>query len=165
MQKEVKYLGHLISKEGVKPDPAKIEAVSKFSQPKNQKNIRQFLGLVGYYRRFIQGFSQIAKPLSNLLKNDVTFIWDEETQNSFEILKEKLCSKPVLQFPDFTQDFIVTCDASGTAIGGILSQGEIGKDRPVAYTSRVLTDVESRYDTYSREALAIIQFRNFDLIY
>ena len=74
LQKEVKYLGHLISKEGVKPDPAKIEAVSKFPQPKNQKNIRQFLGLAGYYRRFIQGFSQIAKPLSNLLKNDVPLV-------------------------------------------------------------------------------------------
>lgn len=165
LRREVAYLGHIIGKDGVKPDPAKLSAVKNFPRPKNAKNIRQFLGLAGYYRRFIDNFSQIARPLTILLKKDAPFKWQEQQQAAFETLRDKLCEEPVLQYPDFTQPFIVTTDASGTAVGGILSQGPLGKDRPIAYTSRVLNDTEQRYSTYEKEAVAILhsvsQFRPY----
>ena len=154
LKTEVVFLGHVLNEEGVKPDPRKLKAVREFPQPKNIKNIRQFLA--GYYRRFIHNFSGIAKRLSNLLKNDTPFIWSDETQKAFNILKDKLCTQPVLKIADFSLPFILTCNASGVAIGGILSQGEINEDRPIAYASRVLSDTERKYDTYSREALAIV---------
>ena len=156
LKTEVTYLGHIISKDGIKPDPKKLEAVRQFPRPKTPKNIKQFLGLTGYYRRFIPNFSTLTKPLTNLLKNDVHFEWTSAQQNSFEALKEKLCEEPVLQYPDFSKPFILTTDASSIAVGGILSQGEINKDRPIAYASRTLTDNEIKYDTYEKEALAIV---------
>ena len=156
LKTEVTYLGHIISRDGVKPDPRKLEAVKSFPRPKTPKNIKQFLGLAGYYRRFIPNFSRLAKPLTNLLKNDTRFEWTSFQEESFETLKQLLCEEPVLQYPDFSKPFILTTDASGTAIGGILSQGEINQDRPIAYASRTLTDNEQKYDTYEKEALAIV---------
>ena len=96
LRKEVTYLGHVINKNGVHPDPKKIEAVKNFPVPKNQKNIKQFLGLAGYYSRFIEGFSNIAKPLTNLLKNGVEFKWNQKEQDFFTTLKNILCKEPVL---------------------------------------------------------------------
>lgn len=156
LKTEVTYLSHVISREGVKPDPTKLKAVQQFPRPKTPKNIKQFLGLAGYYRRFIPNFSKFAKPLTTLLKNDTRFEWTPVQEESFEILKQKLCEEPVLQYPDFSRPFILTTDASGTAVGGILSQGEINRDRPIAYASRTLTDNELKYDTYEKEALAIV---------
>ena len=156
LKSEVTYLGHIISRDGVKPDPRKLEAVHHFPRPKTPKNIKQFLGLAGYYRKFIPNFSRLAKPLTNLLKNDTPFEWTMEQEASFEKLKQKLCIEPVLQYPDFSRSFILTTDASGIAVGGILSQGEINKDLPIAYASRTLTDNEFKYDTYEKEALAIV---------
>lgn len=98
LAKEVQYLGHIITEEGVWPDPKKTEAVRNFPTLKNQKNIRQYLGLAGYYRRFIEGFSQRAKPLSELLQKNKEFIWGKEEQESFEDLKQA----PVLQYPNFS---------------------------------------------------------------
>ena len=98
----------------------------------------------------------MAKPLTNLLKKDIPFAWREKEEESFQEFKEKLCTKPVLIFPDFSKPFIVTTDASGYAIGGILSQGVINNDRPVAYASRTRNGPELRYDTYEKEALAIV---------
>ncbi|KAL6427138.1 hypothetical protein ACFW04_008640 [Cataglyphis niger] len=156
LKTEVTYLGHVIGRDGVKPDPKKLEAVRQFPRPKTPRNIKQFLGLAGYYRRFIPNFSKLAKPLTNLLKNDTRFEWTSAQEDSFEFLKQKLCEEPVLQYPDFSKPFILTTDASGIAVGGILSQGEINKDLPVAYASRTLTDNELKYDTYEKEALAIV---------
>jgi len=133
-----------------------LGAVRQFPRPKTPKNIKHFLGLAGYYRRFIPNFSTLAKPLTNLLKNDTRFDWTSAQEQSFETLKQKLCKDPVLQYPDFSKPFILTTDASGIAVGGILSQGEINKDRPIAYASRTLTDNEVKYDTYEKEVLAII---------
>ena len=148
LKTEVTYLGHVISKDGVRPDPKKLDAVRHFPRPKTPKNIKQFLGLAGYYRRFIPSFSKLAKPLTNLLKNDTTFEWTFAQEESFETLKQRLCEEPVLQYPDFSKPFILTTDASGIAVGGILSQGEINKDQPIAYASRTLIDNELKYDTY-----------------
>jgi len=112
--------------------------------------------LAGYYRRFIKGFSKIAKPLTNLLKKEIDFNWGDKEQECFNILKNTLCEEPVLQYPDFTKPFLLTTDASGTAIGAILSQGQVGKDHPISYASRVLNDAEKNYSTIEKELLAIV---------
>lgn len=146
----------------MKPDPSKLDSVRNFSVPRKQRNIRKFLGLTGYYRRFIKNYSTIAKPLTKLLEKGVEFHSSADAQNAFDKLKDALCTAPILQYPDFTKPFIITTDASGTAIGAVSSQGEIGKDRPVAYYSRVLRGPEIRYDTYEKEAVAIVQaVKNF----
>ena len=149
------YLGYIIDRNGVRPNPKKMISVKEFPVLKTQKNFKQFLGLAGY-RRFIEGFSKIANSLNQLLTKDTLFIWTDKQQIALDILKWKLCEEPLLQRPDFFQPFILTTDASGYAIGGILSQGKIGKDKPIAYASRSSGDTEKKYDTYEKEALAII---------
>lgn len=156
LRKEVAYLGHIISNEGVKPNPEKVQAVRDFPIPKSCKDIKSFLGLAGYYRRFIANFSQITKPMTSLLKKDVPFIWDEPQQQAFNTCKSILTTTPILQYPDFNREFVLTTDASIHAIGAILSQGEIGKDLPIAYASRTLNKAESNYSTIERELLAIV---------
>ena len=121
---EVGYLGYIIDKNGVRPDPKKIIAVKNFPVPKTQRNVKQFLGLAGYYRRFIDVLLKTASPLHQLLKKDIPFNWTEKQEAAFDILKVKLCEEPLLQRSDFSQPFILTTDASGFAIGGILSQGK-----------------------------------------
>jgi len=156
LRTEVTYLGHVISKDGVKLDPKNLEAVRQFPRPKTPKNIKQFLGLAGYYRRFIPSFPKLVKPLTNLLKNDTRFEWTSAQKESFEILKQKLCEELVLQYPDFSKPFILITDAYEIDVGGILSQLEINKDRSIAYVSQTLNDNEIKYDTYEKEALAVI---------
>ncbi|XP_036148743.1 uncharacterized protein LOC118647611 [Monomorium pharaonis] len=156
LRQEVAYLGHIICADGVRPDPNKVEAVIKFPVPKNVKNIKQFLGLVGYYRKFIPNFSKIAKPLTDLLKKDTIFNWQQKHTEAFDILRLSLCSEPILQYPDFNKPFTLTTDASGYAIGGVLSQTCTGQDLPVAYTSRTLNKAEQNYSTIEKECLAII---------
>lgn len=155
LRPELEFLGHVISEEGVKPNPKKIEAVKNFPAPLNAKQIKQFLGLAGYYRKFIKDFSKIAKPLTELLKKDIDWYWTEKQEQAFDLLRTALTTAPVLQYPDFTQSFVVTTDASNYAVGAVLSQGPIGKDRPVAYASRTLNKAEQRYSTTEREMLAI----------
>ena len=165
LKKEVVYLGHIISKQGVRADPRKTQAVSDFPRPINAKNIKQFLGLAGYYRRFIPDFAKIARPLHYLLQKEIKFMWGEAQENACVTLKQKLCSQPLLQYPDFSSPFVVTTDASDFALGGVLSQGPIGKDPPIAYTSRTLISAELNYATTEKELLAIIhavkQFRPY----
>lgn len=156
LRKEVSYLGHIITDQGVKPNPDKIEAVERFPTPKTPKDIKSFLGFVSYYRRFISDFSKLAKPLTNLLKKDTPFLWENEQQLAFDALKQKLISAPLLAYPDFSKTFILTTDASNYAIGAILSQGELGKDRPIAYASRTLNKSECNYNTTEKELLAIL---------
>ncbi|CAK9834632.1 Retrovirus-related Pol polyprotein from transposon 17.6 [Anthophora retusa] len=156
LRKEVAYLGHVIGRDGVKPDPRNIEAVRKFPVPKTAKNIKQFLGLAGYYRRFIPKFSHIAKPLTSLLKKDAKFEWNREQEKAFTNLRDMLCTEPILQYPDFAKPFIVTTDASGYAVGAVLSQGNVGKDLPIAYASRLLNGPELNYATIEKECLAIM---------
>jgi len=120
------------------------------------KDIQSFIGLAGYYRKFIENFSKIAKPLTRLTKKTKKFTWTAEQQSAFETLKEKLMTAPVLRYPDFTQKFIVITDASAYAIGAVLSQGKVGDDRPIAYASRVLSRAEQNYSTIEKELLAIV---------
>ena len=138
------------------PDPSKLTAIKNFPIPKKVKDIQAFIGLAGYYRKFIGDFSRIAKPLTKLTKKSEKFAWAAEQQNAFEALKEKLMTAPVLKYPDFSEEFNVTTDASDYAVGAVLSQGQVGSDRPVAYASRVLSRAEQNYNTTEKELLAIV---------
>lgn len=156
LRKEVVYLGHVINEKGVLPNPEKTRVVDNYPVPKTPKQVKQFLGLIGYYRRFVPNFAQIAKPLTTLLKKDTPFRWTETQQESFKQFKHLLTNPPLLQFPDFSKSFILTTDASQYAIGAVLSQGEPGKDLPIAYASRTLNSAESNMSTIERELLAIV---------
>uniref|UniRef100_A0A6V7LZN9 RNA-directed DNA polymerase n=1 Tax=Bracon brevicornis TaxID=1563983 RepID=A0A6V7LZN9_9HYME len=156
LKKEVVYLGHVISEKGVKADPTKTDAVRNFPIPKDTKLLMSFSGLASYYRKFIKDFAKIAKPLTELLKKGVPWSWEEKHQHAFDVLKEKLVTAPILQFPNFAEPFLLTTDASGKAIGAVLSQGEIGKDLPIAYASRTLNQAELNYSTIEKELLAIV---------
>ena len=128
-QKEVKYLGHIVSAAGIRPDPAKIEAVSTYPVPNNTKELRQFLGLANYYRRFVAGYSKIVEPLHKQLTKDNKFNWDSKCQDAFDSLKQRLVTPPVLAFPDFSQRFTLYTDASDSAVGGVLSHCQDGQER------------------------------------
>lgn len=165
-RKEVGYLGHIITADGVKPNPAKIEAITKFEIPKTPKDIKSFLGLLGYYRRFIHNMADLTKPLtSKLKKNQKIDIHDEEYRNCFEKCKKILCNDPILAYPDFNEEFILTTDASNVGVGAVLSQKINDVERPVCYASRTLNETEQKLSTTEKECLAIMygvaQFRPY----
>lgn len=156
LRREVTYLGHVITNNGVKPNPEKIEIIKDFPTPISNKDIQSFLGLVGYYRRFIPDFTKFSQCLTKLLKKNAKFIWTDQQQNAFDNLRRYLISEPILQYPDFSKPFILKTDASNFAIGAILSQGDIPNDLPISYASRTLNKAESNYSTTERELLAIV---------
>uniref|UniRef100_A0AB38Z1R9 RNA-directed DNA polymerase n=1 Tax=Pitica errantivirus TaxID=3078414 RepID=A0AB38Z1R9_9VIRU len=157
LKKQTEFLGHIISSEGVKPNPEKIEKIIQWPLPKTQKEIKQFLGLVGYYRRFIKDFSKITRPMSKFLKKDAEVNpQDPSYTNSFNTLKSILSTDQILAYPQFDHPFILTTDASGFALGAVLSQMQDNTEKPIAFASRTLSDTESRYATNEKEALAII---------
>uniref|UniRef100_A0AAG5DPC1 RNA-directed DNA polymerase n=1 Tax=Anopheles atroparvus TaxID=41427 RepID=A0AAG5DPC1_ANOAO len=155
-RKEVQFLGHTVTEHGVKPNNDKIEVIRSWPIPKTEKDIRQFLGILGYYRRFIKDFAKLVKPLTNLLRKEIEIEMTPEIIKCFEKCKKILTLDPILIYPDFSKEFILTTDASDFAIGAVLSQGPIGQDRPVAYASRTLNKTEERYSTTEKELLAII---------
>ena len=142
LRKEITYLGHKLTTRRLLPDSKKIAAVRKFPTPTNTRELKQYLGLCVYYRRFIPNFSKIAKPLTELLKNNTPFEWNQGTVEAFVTLKELLTTEPLLQYPDFTKPFFLTTDASNEALGAVLSQGPIGQDPPIAYASTTLNNAE-----------------------
>lgn len=152
LKPELEYLGHVISKDGVKPNPNKIKSVKEFRQPRNPTEIKQFLGLAGYYRKFIRNFAKVAKPLTDLTKKDIPFHWTDKQQISFDTLKLKLCEEPILKYPDFSKEFTLTTDASNEGLGAILSQD----GHPCCYVSRTLNPAEKHYTTTEKELLAIV---------
>ncbi|XP_027157841.1 uncharacterized protein LOC113759461 [Coffea eugenioides] len=149
-QKQVAYLGHVISGEEVQADPQKVQAIQQWPVSSNLKELRGFFGLVGYYRRFIKDFGKLARPLTELLKKN-NFIWTKQATEAFSKLKLVMSSPPVLALPDFSQTFEVETDASGDGIGAILSQ----KRRPLAYFSQALATKHKGISVYEREMLAI----------
>ena len=118
----VVYLSHVITRYGVQVDSSKTEVVSTFPTPKTRRDVHRFLGLCNYYRRFVQNFSKIATPLKQLLQKDAKFVWSQKCENAFQQLKKTLVTAPMLQYPDINSPFILSTDASGTAIGYILRQ-------------------------------------------
>lgn len=158
---KVHYLGHVISAEGVMADPEKVEAVRGWPTPKNQTEVRSFLGLASYYRRFVKGFAEIARPLHKLTEKGRRFQWDEACQEAFVKLKTCLISAPVLAYPDPQKSFILDTDASDTGIGAVLSQEVDGLERVVAYASRALTKQERKYATTKKELLGVVAFTKY----
>jgi hypothetical protein len=155
-QTKVEYLGHYISGEGVAVDQRKVEVIKTWPNPTNLTELRSFLGLASYYRKFVKGFSSIASPLTLLLHKDQPYIWEIDQQQAFNTLKEKLITAPVLIIPDQTKPFTVTTDASDTTIGAVLSQDVGNGDQPVAFESRKLNTAELNYPVYEKELLAIV---------
>ena len=153
--KEIQYLGHILGKEGIKPVPAKTEAIKVMHPPVNPKQVRASLGLVGYYRKFIRNFAKIAKPITMLTRMDVKFEWKEIHQNTFTKLKEAIIQAPILRYPDTTKPYIVYTDASDDACGAQLSQIHDGTEFPVAFLSHTFTDTQRRWSTPKQEAYGI----------
>jgi hypothetical protein len=149
--REIEYLGHIVSDQGVHADPSKVESMIKWPRPNTLKSLRGFLGLTGYYRRFIWGYGAIAGPLTRLLKKRA-FKWDTEADQAFEKLKQAVSTPPVLALPDFNQSFVVECDASGLGLGPVLMQG----GRPISYFSKSLKGRELSLSTYEKEFLALV---------
>lgn len=154
--KETKFLGVIVGTEGLRMDPSKIESITNWESPKSVRDVRSFLGFANFYRRFIQGFSAKAKPLTRLTGKDVPFIWGTEEQGAFDSLKKSVTSAPVLRHFDPNLDTVVETDASDINVGGVLSQNYEGRLHPVAFFSRTMTPAESNYTIYDKELLAIV---------
>ena len=156
-QKEVLYLGHIISQDGLSVAPHNYAKIRDFPNPTDKTGIRRLLGLFGYYRSFIKGFSAIAAPLINLTNKDTPFKWTEACEKATLELKERVTSAPILHFPDMSRQFILTTDASAIAVGGVLSQmGDDGKDHPISFFSKALTKAERKWDSCEQELFAIL---------
>ena len=148
----LEYLGHIISAAGVATDPTKIQAVKEWPVPTDLKQLRGFLGLSGYYRKFIKNYGIISRPLTELLKKNTVFLWTPSHQESFDTLKAALTSAPVLALPDFTKPFTIETDASAVVMGAVLMQN----NHPVAYLSKALGVKAQTLSTYEKECLALI---------
>jgi hypothetical protein len=156
-KEELKFLGYIVGRHGIRMDPAKVEAVLSWPTPKTVKEVQAFMGFANFYRRFIKGYSAVAKPLTETTKKDRIFSWDPEVQNAFDELKTRFTTAPVLSTFDPEQRTILETDASDFAIGACL--GQINKEgylQPVAYYSRKLTPAELNYDVHDKELLAIV---------
>ena len=149
-------LGHLLSRDGISPDPTNIDKIETWKPPKNVRKLRTFLGLTGYYRQYVQGYSEIANCLTDLTRNDAKWVWKDPHQKAFETLRAKLISAPIMAYPDFSLPFRVKTDASLTAIGYVLTQIVDKKERVIAYGSKKLNDQQCKWSTYDREYFAII---------
>ena len=155
---ECVYLGHIVGRGVVRPELSKVEAIQAFSQPATKKQVRAFLGITGYYRKFLPNYSALAAPLTDLTKkNQPTKVtWTLDCESAFQALKPHLCTSPVLQSPNFTMPFILQTDASDRGVGAVLSQSSTDNDlHPVAYFSKKLLPREERYSTIEKECLAV----------
>ena len=166
VRENLPFLGHIITQEGISPDPSTVQWIQEFPVSTTVKKLRSFLGLAGYYRKFVKGFSQVAAPLFKLLKNDVHFTWTVDQENAFQTIKDKLISAPILIYPDFTKKFYLYTDVSDAGLGAVLSQkDDEGRERVVAYASVSLKPAEKNYSVTEKEALAVVwavrQFRHY----
>ena len=153
----VEYLGHLITPQGISPNPNQVSSIKEFPTPKSLKEVRQFLGLASYYWKFIWSFAKIAHPLHSLTQKDAIFQWSPECQQAFQHLKDALISPPVLTYPNFSKSFTLETDASAKGLGAVLSQlQDDGSLHPVAYASRSLSGAEKQYAITELETLAVV---------
>jgi len=158
MQREVTFLGHVISHQGIATDPEKIKLIEEWPVPTNLKQLRGFLGLTGYYRRFVNGYSVITTPLNYLLKKDQPYQWTHECQEAFEQLKRALSTPPILALPNDEGTFVLDTDAAESSIGAVLSQIQDGHERVIAYAGRTLNKNEINYCVTRKELLAVVHF-------
>lgn len=162
MRRQVKYLGHIMDSRGVHTDPDKVSCIKNWPRPASNKDLHTFLGLCGYYRRFVRDYASLSKPLDTLLQKTkgkgAQFEWNETHEASFQLLKGKLTQAPILAFPDHEGLFILDCDASSDAIGAVLSQVQGGIEKVVSYASNQLTKAERLYCTTRRELLAVYKY-------
>ncbi|GJZ78131.1 putative reverse transcriptase domain-containing protein [Tanacetum coccineum] len=149
---EVQFLGHVVNRDGIHVDPSKVESVKNWKTPESSTEIRSFLGLAGYYQRFIENFSKTANPLTLLTQKNKKYVWGDKQDEAFCILKEKLCNAPVLALPDGPDDFVVYCDASKQGFGCVLMQ----RGKVIAYASRQLKKHEKNYTTHDLELGAVV---------
>ena len=170
-QTEIKFLGHVISEQGVRTDPDKVQVVTDWPTPVTLRQVRSFLGFASYYRRFVEKFASIARPLYDLVSRcnenggkrrsktaDISTLWNEECEHAFCSLKDKLTSTPTLTYPDFTRPFMLEVDASNFGLGAVLSQIQNGQLRVVAYASRGLRRPE-RQVGYSSEKIELLALK------
>jgi len=151
-QRIIEYLGHCISADGVATEPSKVQAVQQWPTPHNLKTLRGFLGLIGYYRKFIKHYGMISRPLTLLLKKGTPYQWTVATEEAFNLLKHALVNAPVLAIPDFTKIFVLETDASDVGLGAVLMQ----EDHPVAYLSKPLSQQNQALSVYEKECMAIL---------
>jgi len=160
LQTSVNYLGHVISQTGITPDPKKTKAIESFPTPTNISHLKSFLGLAGYYRKFIKNFATKAHALTMLTRKNVPWRWTQEEEDAFQFLKKCLINPPILRYPDFSREFLIHTDASGYGVGSVLSQmhkeDKEEKEVVIAYASRHLNDVEKNWSTIEKEAYAIV---------
>ena len=167
LQEKVKYIGHIVSKDGIEPDPAKIEKVTTWPRPTTPDEVRQFLGFIGYYRKFAKNFSKIAKPLTDLMPvpkkktrcrakspSTTSWIWEQQQENAFQQLKRQLQKPPILGFPQY-KPFELHTDASMLGFGAVLYQEQDNKKRVIAYVSRGLSKSKKNYPVHKLEFLAL----------
>ena len=155
LQTTINYLGHVVSQTGISPDPGKISAVKDFPVPTNVKGVQSFVGLCSYYRKFIKGFAEIAKPLTDLTKQRTPFVWSNTQQTSFDLLRRALISPPILAHPDYTLPFIIHCDACNYGMGAVLLQQIDGVEKVIMYASRLLDSAEINYSASEKECSAL----------
>ena len=154
----VSFLGHQVSEQGISMWPLKIQTIKDWPQPKNVKEVRQFIGLASYYRKFLSQFAQICKPLHKLTEKDVPFIWNQDHQTAFEAIKILLTTGPVLSYPSPDgQTFILDCDASNAAVGAVLHQLQDGEEKVIGYYSKCLSRSERKYCTTRKELVAVVK--------
>ena len=157
-QKSVLYLGHVVSREGIATDPEKIRVIQEWETPKCLKDVRAFLGLASYYRRYVKSFCDIARPLNRLTQKNIAFNWTNSCEEAFLALKQCLTTSPVLAYPTYSGQFTLDTDASAYGIGAVLSQEQNGQEKVIAYASRTLTRAQRNYCVTRRELLAVVFF-------
>ena len=156
LKTELRYLGHIVDANGIRTDPHKIECMLNYPRPTNAKEVRRFVGLVSWYRRYVRNFSSLVAPLTRLTRKRCVFAWTPEAEEGFLALKECLVTAPILATPDFSRPFVLQCDASGQALGCVLSQDGSEGEQVIAYASRALTGAESKYSATELECLAVL---------
>ena len=157
-QKSVSFLGHVISKRSIATDPCMIESVITWPEPSCIRDVRSFVGLCSYYRRFVHSFTEIAAPLHKLTGQGVPFIWTPACQTAFEALKTALISSPIQAMPTDDDNYVLDTDASDHSIGAMMDQIQTGAEQVIAYGSRTYSKAERNYCTTRKELLAVVYF-------